>query len=104
MYARHELPANPTLQTALAGLSKKELVGREPAVWTEGRAGTEPVALTPESPEGGSVRWADGGVHPVDGRLVDGRRGVEVGRERVRGWAAVDNDVRKNRRRRAIIS
>jgi uncharacterized protein (TIGR00297 family) len=30
---------------------------------------------------------------PGDGRLVDGRRGVEVGRERVRGWAAVDNDV-----------
>jgi hypothetical protein len=27
-HARHDLPATPTLQTALAGLSKKELVGR----------------------------------------------------------------------------
>jgi uncharacterized protein len=27
-HARHELPANPTLQTALAGLIKKEIVGR----------------------------------------------------------------------------
>ena len=30
---------------------------------------------------------------PRDGRLVDGRRGVAMGRERVRGWAVVDNDV-----------
>ena len=28
-HARHELPANPTLQTALAGLTKKEIAGRE---------------------------------------------------------------------------
>lgn len=27
-HSRHELPTNPTLQTALAGLTKKELVGR----------------------------------------------------------------------------
>jgi hypothetical protein len=27
-HARHELPATPTLQTALAGLTKKEIVGR----------------------------------------------------------------------------
>jgi predicted transcriptional regulator len=27
-HARHELPANPTLQTALAGLTKKEIVAR----------------------------------------------------------------------------
>jgi hypothetical protein len=29
-HQRHELPANPTLQTALAGLIKKEIAGREP--------------------------------------------------------------------------
>jgi uncharacterized protein len=28
-HSRHELPSNPTLQTALAGLTKKELVGRD---------------------------------------------------------------------------
>jgi hypothetical protein len=28
-HARHELPATPTLQTALAGLVKKEIVGRD---------------------------------------------------------------------------
>ena len=27
-HARHELPSNPTLQTALAALTRKELVGR----------------------------------------------------------------------------
>jgi hypothetical protein len=27
-HSRHELPANPTLQTALAGLVHKEIVGR----------------------------------------------------------------------------
>jgi hypothetical protein len=27
-HERHELPANPSLQTALAGLGRKELVGR----------------------------------------------------------------------------
>jgi hypothetical protein len=27
-HLRHELPANPTLQTALAGLVRKEIVGR----------------------------------------------------------------------------
>ena len=32
--------------------------------------GADPVAVTPESPEGGSVRWADGDVHPVDGRIA----------------------------------
>jgi hypothetical protein len=30
-HSRHELPANPTLQTALAGVIKKELVGRNEA-------------------------------------------------------------------------
>jgi hypothetical protein len=30
-HARHELPPNPTLQTALAGLVKKEIVGRDEA-------------------------------------------------------------------------
>jgi uncharacterized protein len=29
-HERHELPANPTLQTALAGLIKKEIAGRDP--------------------------------------------------------------------------
>ena len=28
-HAHHDLPATPTLQTALAGLQRKELVGRE---------------------------------------------------------------------------
>ena len=27
-HSRHELPANPTLQTALAGLVHKEIIGR----------------------------------------------------------------------------
>ena len=32
--------------------------------------GAEPVTVTPEPPEGGSVRWADGDVHPGDGRIA----------------------------------
>ena len=32
--------------------------------------GAEPVAVTPEPPEGVSVRWADGDVHPQDGRVA----------------------------------
>ena len=32
--------------------------------------GSEPVVLTPAQPDGGSVRWADGDVHPLDGRLA----------------------------------
>ena len=32
--------------------------------------GAEPVTVTPEAPEGGSVRWADGDVHPGDGRVA----------------------------------
>ncbi len=32
--------------------------------------GGEPVVLTELAPEGGSVRWADGDVHPHDGRVV----------------------------------
>ncbi len=30
-HSRHDLPANPTLQTALAGLVHKEIVGRNTA-------------------------------------------------------------------------
>ena len=41
--------------------------------------GGEPVALTPESPEGGSVRWANGDVHPLDGRLAVVRETHPVG-------------------------
>jgi dipeptidyl aminopeptidase/acylaminoacyl peptidase len=32
--------------------------------------GAEPVEVTPPPPVGGSVRWADGDVHPVDGRVA----------------------------------
>lgn len=39
----------------------------------------EPVAVTPESPEGGSVRWADGDVHPLDGRIAMVRETHPVG-------------------------
>ena len=43
--------------------------------WTDQRLrrvepGAEPVTVTPEPPEGGSVRWADGDVHPGDGRIA----------------------------------
>jgi dipeptidyl aminopeptidase/acylaminoacyl peptidase len=41
--------------------------------------GADPVAVTPESPEGGSVRWADGDVHPVDGRVALVRETHPVG-------------------------
>ena len=33
-------------------------------------AGGEPVVVSPEPAEGSSVRWADGHVHPHDGRVV----------------------------------
>ncbi|MCW2846530.1 MAG: peptidase (acylaminoacyl-peptidase) family [Marmoricola sp.] len=47
--------------------------------------GAEPVLVTPEAPEGGSVRWADGDVHPVDGRVAVVRETHPVG-----GRGAVD--------------
>jgi dipeptidyl aminopeptidase/acylaminoacyl peptidase len=58
--------------------------------WTDQRLrriepGGEPVAITPESPEGGSVRWANGDVHPLDGRLAVVRETHPVG-----GRGAVD--------------
>ncbi len=47
--------------------------------------GAEPVVLTPAAPDGGSVRWADGDVHPVDGRVALVRETHPV-----RGRGAVD--------------
>ena len=47
--------------------------------------GAEPVLVTPASPEGGSVRWADGDVHPLDGRVAVVRETHPVG-----GRGAVD--------------
>lgn len=41
--------------------------------------GAEPVEVTPASREGGSVRWADGDVHPVDGRIALVRETHPVG-------------------------
>jgi dipeptidyl aminopeptidase/acylaminoacyl peptidase len=41
--------------------------------------GAEPVLLTPAPPEGGSVRWADGDVHPRDGRIALVRETHPVG-------------------------
>jgi dipeptidyl aminopeptidase/acylaminoacyl peptidase len=41
--------------------------------------GAEPVEVTPAAPEGGSVRWADGDVHPVDGRIALVRETHPVG-------------------------
>ncbi len=32
--------------------------------------GADPVVVTPEAPAGESVRWADGDVHPTDGRIA----------------------------------
>ena len=61
--------------------------------------GAEPVAVTPEPPEGGSVRWADGDVHPhgrssragpgdPSGRVAGrGRRGQRDRRARLGGGA-----------------
>ena len=53
-------------------------------------AGGEPVVLTEAAPEGGSVRWADGDVHPVDGRVVVVRETHPVGG---RGAVDVVNEV-----------
>jgi dipeptidyl aminopeptidase/acylaminoacyl peptidase len=47
--------------------------------------GADPVVLTAPAPEGGSVRWADGDVHPVDGRVALVRETHPVG-----GQGAVD--------------
>jgi len=48
-------------------------------------AGAEPVAVTPRAPEGGSVRWADGDLHPADGRMALVRETHPVG-----GSGAID--------------
>ena len=52
--------------------------------------GSEPVAVTAAAPEGGSVRWADGQVHPRDGRVVVVRETHPVGG---RGAVDVRNEV-----------
>jgi dipeptidyl aminopeptidase/acylaminoacyl peptidase len=41
--------------------------------------GAAPVEITPASPEGGSARWADGDVHPTDGRVAVVRETHPVG-------------------------
>ncbi len=48
-------------------------------------AGGAPVVVTPPAPEGGSVRWADGDVHPTDGRVAVVRETHPVG-----GRGAID--------------
>lgn len=63
--------------------------------------GGEPVLVTAEAPEGGSVRWADGDVHPQDGRIalvrethpVGGRGAVDVVNEVVVLDSAGQQDV-----------
>ena len=52
--------------------------------------GADPVAVTPAPPEGGSVRWADGDVHPTDGRVALVRETHPVGS---RGAVDVVNEV-----------
>ena len=52
--------------------------------------GGEPVVLTAEAPEGGSVRWADGDVNPHDGRLALVRETHPVGS---RGAVDVVNEI-----------
>ena len=52
--------------------------------------GQEPETITPPAPEGGSVRWADGDVHPQDGRLAVVRETHPVGS---RGAVDVVNEV-----------
>jgi dipeptidyl aminopeptidase/acylaminoacyl peptidase len=52
--------------------------------------GADPVAVTPESPEGGSVRWADGDVHPTDGRVALVRETHPVGSQ---GAVDVVNEI-----------
>ena len=52
--------------------------------------GGEPVLLTAEAPEGGSVRWADGDVHPQDGRVALVRETHPVGS---RGAVDVVNEI-----------
>ena len=63
--------------------------------WTDQRlrrveAGAEPVMLTAAPPDGGSVRWADGDVHPVDGRIAVVRETHPVGS---RGAVDVVNEI-----------
>ena len=48
-------------------------------------AGGSPVVMTAAAPSGGSVRWADGDVHPTDGRVALVRETHPVG-----GRGAVD--------------
>ncbi|HZW45082.1 MAG TPA: S9 family peptidase [Dermatophilaceae bacterium] len=52
--------------------------------------GADPVEVTPASPEGGSVRWADGDLHPVDGRVALVRETHPVGS---RGAVDVVNEI-----------
>jgi len=52
--------------------------------------GSDPVEITPEPPEGGSVRWADGDVHPADGRVAVVRETHPVGSQ---GAVDVVNEV-----------
>ena len=47
--------------------------------------GGAPVVITAAAPQGGSVRWADGDVHPIDGRVALVRETHPVG-----GRGAVD--------------
>ena len=63
--------------------------------WTDQRLrriepGSEPVLLTDAAPEGGSVRWADGDIDPVDGRLAVVRETHPVGGT---GAADVVNEI-----------
>ncbi|MEO7351666.1 MAG: prolyl oligopeptidase family serine peptidase, partial [Marmoricola sp.] len=52
--------------------------------------GAEPVVLTPAAPEGGSVRWADGDINPLDRRVALVRETHPVGG---RGAVDVVNEV-----------
>lgn len=63
--------------------------------WTDQRLrrldpGADPVELTPEPLEGGSLRWADGDVNPTDGRIAVVRETHPVGS---RGAVDVVNEI-----------
>jgi hypothetical protein len=82
-HAQHELPATPTLQSALAGLTRKELVGRN--------ADGDHCVIEPFLAEWLEREQRGYGVDPRL-RREPPRRGAQARRRRARPRARVDDD------------
>jgi dipeptidyl aminopeptidase/acylaminoacyl peptidase len=82
------LPAEANARTAVHEYGGGAWWVRDNTVWYADWAdqrlrridpGAAPVTVTSAAPEGGSVRWADGDVHPTDGRIALVRETHPVG-------------------------